>query len=86
VLIDVWSTVRVGDTLVPLIFMWDRTHLSNFVGDKNEWPVHMTIGNLSSKIRQTPSMHSVVMVSLLPIPINNRNIPQNGLDEERQTN
>jgi hypothetical protein len=76
----------VGDTLVPLIFMSDGTHLSNFVGDKIEWPVYMTIANLSSKIRQTPSMHSVVMVALLPIPIKNRNIPQKRLDEQRQTN
>jgi hypothetical protein len=75
VLIDVWTTLRVGDTLVPLIFMSDGTHLSNFVSDKKEWPVYMTIGNVSSKIRQMPSTHSVVMVALLPIQIKNRNIP-----------
>ena len=74
-LIDVYSTLRVGDTLVPLIFMSDGMHLSNFAGDKKEWPVYMKIGNLSSKIRQTPSTHSVVMVALLLIPIKNRNIP-----------
>jgi hypothetical protein len=66
--------------------MSDRTHLSNFAGDKKEWPVYMTIGNQSSKIRQTPSTHSVVMVALLPIPIQNRNIPQKQLDEQRRTN
>jgi hypothetical protein len=78
--------LRVGDTLVPLIFMSDRTHLSNFAGDKKEWPVYMPIGNLSSKIRQMPSTHSVVMVALLLIPIKNRNIPQKLLDKQRQTN
>jgi hypothetical protein len=46
----------------------------------------MTIGNLSSKIRQVPSTHSVVMVALLPIPINNRNISQKWLDDLRGTN
>jgi hypothetical protein len=85
-LIEVKATFRLGDTLVPLIFMSDRTHLSNFAGDKKEWPVYMTIGNLSSKIRQMPLTHSVVMVALLPIPIKNRNIPQKRLDEQRQTN
>jgi hypothetical protein len=65
--------------------MSDGTHLSNFAGDKKEWPVYMTIGNLSSKIRQMPSMHSFVMVALLPIPIMNRNIPQLRLDEQRET-
>jgi len=74
-LIDVTSTLRVGDTLVPLIFMSDGTHLSSFAGDNTEWPVNVTIGNLSSMIRQIPLMHSMVMVALLPIPIKNRNIP-----------
>jgi hypothetical protein len=76
----------VGDTLVPLIFISDGTHLSNFAGDKKEYPVYMTIGNLSSTIRQMPSTHSVVLVALLPIPIKNRNIPQKRLDKKRQTN
>jgi hypothetical protein len=32
-----------------------------------------------------PSTHSVVMVALLPILINNRNIPQKRLNEQRHT-
>jgi len=85
-LIEVKVTLRLGDTLVPLFFMSDRTHLSNFAGDMKEWPVYVTIGNLSSKIRKMPSAHTVVMVALLPIPIKNRNIPQKRLDVQRQTN
>jgi hypothetical protein len=75
--------LRVGDTLVPLIFMLDGTHFSNFAGDKKQWPLNMKIGNLSSKIRQMHSTHSVVMVALLPIPIKKRNIPQKQLDERQ---
>jgi hypothetical protein len=85
-LIEVKATLRLGDTLVPLIFISDKTHLSNLAGDKKEWPVYMTIGNLSSKIRQMPSAHTFVMVALLPILIKNCNIPQKWLDEQRQTN
>ena len=66
--------------------MSDRTHLSNFAGNKKEWPVYMTIGNLSSKLRRMPSTHSIVIVALLPIPIKNRNIPQKRLDEQQHTN
>ena len=44
--------LRVGDTLVSMIILSDGTHLSNSADDKTEWPVYMTIGNLSSKIRQ----------------------------------
>jgi len=76
----------VGDTQVPFIFMSAGTHLSNFAGEKKRWPVYMTIGNQSSKIRQTPSIHSVVIVALLPIPIKNRNIPEKRPDEQLQTN
>jgi len=80
-LIDDKSTLRVGDTLVCLIFMSNGTHLSNFAGGKNECPVYITIGNQSLKIHQMPSMHSVVIVALLPIQIKNRNVSQKWLDE-----
>jgi len=86
VLIDVESTVRVGNSLVPMIVMSEGTHFSNFAGNKRQWPVYMTIGNLSSKICQIPSMHRVVMVTLLLIPIQKPNIPQMWLDEQRLTN
>jgi len=66
--------------------MSNGTHLSNFAGDKKEWPVYMTIGNLSSTIRQMPSTHTIVMVALLPIATNDRNIPQKRLHEQRQNN
>ena len=85
-LIDVKYTLRVGDAVVPLIFTCNGTHLSNFAGDKHGWPGYMTIGNLSSKIRQMPSVHDIGMVALLPIPTKNRYIPQTLLDEQRQTN
>jgi len=78
--------LRLGDTLDPLIFMSDGTHHSNLAGNKKEWPVYMTIGNLSSKIRQMFSMHTVVIVALLRIPIKNWNIFQQRLDEQWQTN
>jgi len=85
VLTNVWSTLRMGDTLVPLIVMSDGTHLLNFAGNQKEWPVYVTNGNLSSKLHQMPSMHSVVLVTLLPIPINNTNILQKQLNEQQHT-
>jgi hypothetical protein len=76
----------VGDTLVPSVLMSDGTHPSNCAGDTKEWPVYMTIGNLSSNIRQTPSTHSITMVALLTIANKNCNIPQKPWDEQTQTN
>ena len=85
-LTDGKSKLGVGDTLVPLIFMSDGTYVSNFAGYKKEWPVYMTIDNLSSTIRRRRSTHSVVMVALLPVQIKTRNIPVTRLDEQWQTN
>jgi hypothetical protein len=68
-----------------LILRSDGTQLSSIAGDKKEWPVSGTIENLSSKIRQIPTTHSVVMVALIPILITTRNIPQKRLDEQHQT-
>jgi hypothetical protein len=36
VLLEVTATLRLGITLVPLIFMSDVTHLSNVAGDKKK--------------------------------------------------
>ena len=68
-----------------MIFMSNGTHLSTFAGDKKEWPVSMTIGKLSSKMYQTLSTHSVVMVAPLPIPIKNCTLPKKRLDAQQQT-
>jgi hypothetical protein len=46
----------------------------------------MTTCNQSSKIRQMALMHTIVTVTLLPIPIKNINILQMRLDEQWQTN
>jgi len=83
---DIKTELTVGDTLVPLVFMSDGTHLLNFAGDQKVLPLYMTIGNLSSKIHQMPSTHSIIMIALLPIPIKNCNILQIQPDEQRQTN
>jgi len=85
-LIDVQLTLRLGDTLGPLIFIFNGTHLPNFARDMQERPVYKTIVNLSSKIHQMPSMHSILMVALLPILIKHHKIPQWKLDEQRETN
>jgi len=46
----------------------------------------MTIGHQSSKICQMPSAHALVMVTLLPIAIKHRNLPQMRLNEQQQSN
>ena len=66
--------------------MSDETPLSNFPRDNKECPVYITIGNLASKIRQMPPTQSIWMVAQLLMPISNRNIAHEQLDEQRQSN
>jgi hypothetical protein len=66
--------------------MSNGTRLSNFAGDKKECSVYLTIGYLSSQLRNMPSTHGIQMVALLPITIKNRNIPPKRFYEQWHTN
>jgi len=48
--------------------MSDQTHLTNFSRDKKAWPVYMTLGNLPSCRRNSPTSMAVLLLALLPIP------------------
>jgi hypothetical protein len=72
--IDFKSTLRVGDTLVPMNFISNGTHFLNFAGGKKEWHVYKTIGNLFWEFHQMPSTYTIIMVALLPSPIRTHNI------------
>jgi hypothetical protein len=71
---------------VPLIFLSDATHLTNFAGDGKAWPVYMTIGNLLAAVRNAPSTQSVLLVALLPVPIKLRDISKARREFQREHN
>ena len=66
--------------------MSDGTHLTNFCGDKKAWPIYMTIGNLSAAVRMKHTMHAVLLLALLPIPIKMRDIPLKRRNAQREHN
>jgi len=47
--------------------MSDQTHLTNFSSDKKAWPVYITLGNLPSSRRNSPTSIAVHLLALLPI-------------------
>jgi len=48
--------------------MSDQRHLTNFSSDKKAWPVDITLGNLPSGRRNSPTCIAVLLPALLPIP------------------
>ncbi|KAG0125070.1 hypothetical protein HOY82DRAFT_493442, partial [Tuber indicum] len=65
-----WETqdlVPRGGTLVPLLFTFDKTHLTNFSGDKAAWLVYMSIGKICKDLQRRRSKRAWVLVAFLPI-------------------
>jgi hypothetical protein len=57
-----------GATIVPVIFASDKTHLTNFSGDKSAWPLYMSIGNIQKDVRRAASKRAWILVGFIPVP------------------
>lgn len=55
-----------GDFLIPVLLGSDETFLTNFSGDKNIWPLYVSIGNIPSNIRNKPSKECWRLLATLP--------------------
>jgi hypothetical protein len=54
--------------MVPLFGSLDQAHLTNYSGDKKEWPLYLSLGNIDLTIRSKPSDLARIGVALLPVP------------------
>jgi Plavaka transposase len=54
-------------TLVTIIITSDKTQLSTFNGDKQAWPVYLTIGNIKKGTHQKPSTHATILLGYIPV-------------------
>ncbi|EIW86269.1 hypothetical protein CONPUDRAFT_86280 [Coniophora puteana RWD-64-598 SS2] len=55
-----------GGTVGALVISTDKTQLSTFRGDKQAYPVYLTLGNISKDVRRQPSRHAATVIAYLP--------------------
>ncbi|RPD57369.1 hypothetical protein L227DRAFT_507016 [Lentinus tigrinus ALCF2SS1-6] len=64
---DTQTELPDGSTIAPIILSSDKTQLSRFSGDKQAWPVYLSIGNISKEVRRQPSKRATVLVGYIPV-------------------
>ncbi len=52
---------------MPVILSSDKTQLTRFSGDKQAWPVYISVGNNSKSVRRKPSKRATILVGYIPV-------------------
>jgi hypothetical protein len=55
-------------TIVPVMHVLDKTHLSNVSGDMIAWLLYMSIGNIQKDVHHAASRHTWILVGFIPVP------------------
>jgi hypothetical protein len=56
-----------GATITPVILSSDKTQLSTFSGDKQAWPVYLSIGNIKKSTRRQLTSRAMVLIGYIPM-------------------
>ncbi|KAF8287391.1 hypothetical protein DL93DRAFT_2069359, partial [Clavulina sp. PMI_390] len=58
--------MRRGATTLSIMLASDKTHLTTYSGDKNMWPVYISLGNIHKDTRNKPSRCAWMLLAKLP--------------------
>ncbi|KIJ50249.1 hypothetical protein M422DRAFT_245496 [Sphaerobolus stellatus SS14] len=64
---DLQGKLPPGVTIAPVIIASDKTQLSLFSGDKQAWPVYISIGNISKATRCQSSKRAMILLGYIPV-------------------
>ncbi|EIM79626.1 uncharacterized protein STEHIDRAFT_69183 [Stereum hirsutum FP-91666 SS1] len=60
------SKIHPDATVAPVILASDKTALSTFSGDKEAWPVYLSVGGIDSHVRRAPSKRATLLLGYIP--------------------
>ncbi|KAF8511993.1 hypothetical protein JB92DRAFT_3174281 [Gautieria morchelliformis] len=64
---DLQKTLPPGATIAPVILASDKTQLSRFSGDKQAWPVYISVGNIAKSVRRQTSKRAMILLGYIPV-------------------
>lgn len=62
------SHIGIGETVVGVILTSDKTPLTRGTGNKEMWPMLISIANIHAGVRMRATSHAFALVGYLPIP------------------
>ena len=57
-----------GASIIPVILTSDKTHLTNFSGDKSAGPLYMSIGQICKDVQRTASRRASILIGFILVP------------------